>query len=428
MIFEIIFFTIILLSIFIYWNIKLTKEVKNKELAKKQLKENQEKLQTLFDIAPVLLNSFDNEGKITYWNQECEKIFGWSFEEIKNHPAPIKLFYPDPQDQEKLIESFNKRNYNKYEEWYPKTKEGKTLITMWANVKLPTDEIINIGYDITNQRQNELALKEKTEQLRIAKNKLEMLNNSLEEKIKEEVSKNTKQQVVLMHQSKLAQMGEMIENIAHQWRQPLAQINSSVLLVDIALAKNNIDDTMIEEKLLEIESLTAYMSKTIDDFKNFFNPDKQKSIFDLEDAIEKSLDIVKGSINTHRVAVEIDIDRELKCHCYLDELQQVILTLLNNAIDALILKAIESPKIYIKAYKEDENILIDIQDNADGIPEDIIDKVFEPYFTTKHKTQGTGLGLYMAKMIIESGLEGTLNVENKLEGACFIIQIPQGRV
>jgi len=170
------------------------------------------------------------------------------------------------------------------------------------------------------------------------------------------------------------------------------------------------------------------MSKTIDDFKNFFNPDKQKSVFAVEDAIEKSLDIVKGSVSTHRISIDIDIDKELKCHCYLDELQQVILTLLNNAIDALSLKNIKEPKISIKSYKEDKNIFIDIQDNAGGIPEDIIDKVFEPYFTTKHKTQGTGLGLYMAKMIIESGLEGTLNVENKLEGACFIIQIPQGRV
>ena len=105
-----------------------------------------------------------------------------------------------------------------------------------------------------------------------------------------------------------------------------------------------------------------------------------------------------------------------------------ILTLLNNAIDALILKAIESPKIHIKAHKEDVSIFIDIQDNAGGIPENIIDKIFEPYFTTKHKTQGTGLGLYMAKMIIESGLEGTLSVENRLEGACFTIQVPQGRV
>ncbi|MCD4756668.1 MAG: ABC transporter substrate-binding protein, partial [Arcobacteraceae bacterium] len=416
---QVTFFTFVLISIFIYWNLKLKEEIKSKELAQKQLQESEEKFRTLFDIAPVLLNSFDKNGQIVLWNKECQRVFGWSKKELIVSKKPIALFYPDPKSQQKLIDSLSKPDHSSYKLWYPKTKNGETLTTMWANITLPNGDIIHIGYDITQQQKDTLLIEEKTEQLRIAKNKLEELNNSLEKKIKQEIEKNTKQQVVLMHQSKLAQMGEMIENIAHQWRQPLAQINSSVLLVDIALAKNNIDDTMIEEKLLEIESLTAYMSKTIDDFKNFFNPDKQKSIFDLEDAIEKSLDIVKGSINTHRVAVEIDIDKELKCHCYLDELQQVILTLLNNAIDALILKAIESPKIHIKAHKEDVSIFIDIQDNAGGIPENIIDKIFEPYFTTKHKTQGTGLGLYMAKMIIESGLEGTLSVENRLEGACF---------
>ncbi len=423
---QIIFLGFVLVSIFIYWNFKLKEEIKNKELAQKQLKENQKKLQTLFDIAPVLLDSFDNQGRVTYWNQECEKIFGWSFEEIKNHPAPIKLFYPDPQDQEKLIESFNKRNYNKYEEWHPKTKEGKTLITMWANVKLPTDEIINIGYDITNQRQNELALKEKTEQLTLAKKQLEDLNNSLEERIKTEIDKNIKNQVILMHQSKLAQMGEMIENIAHQWRQPLAQINSSVLIVDAYLQKNKCFDTTIEKKLLEIESLTAYMSKTIDDFKNFFNPDKQKTKFKVKNAIEKSYNILKGSLVSKEIRTITTIDPKLECYGYLDELQQVILALLNNAIDALVLMNIESPLITVESYELEGYIYINIEDNASGIKKEIMNKIFEPYFTTKHKSQGTGLGLYMSKMIIEEGLGGNLNVTNGAKGALFTIQIPKG--
>ncbi len=271
-------------------------------------------------------------------------------------------------------------------------------------------------------------LQKTSQQLTITKEELEELNNSLEKRIEQEIEKNTKQQVVLMHQSKLVQMGEMIENIAHQWRQPLAQINSSVLLIDMALEKYNNDDTTIEEKLTEIESLTAYMSKTIDDFKNFFNPDKQKTIFTIEDSIEKSLDIVKGSLSTHLITIDKNIDKNLQCHSYSDELQQVILTLLNNAIDAIITKSIKNPKISINAYLQKNNILIDIQDNALGIDNEILDKIFEPYFTTKHKTQGTGLGLYMAKMIIESGLEGTLDVENRLDGACFTIKLPQGSI
>ena len=271
-------------------------------------------------------------------------------------------------------------------------------------------------------------LQKTSQELIVAKEELEELNNSLELRIESEIDKNMKQQVIIMHQSKLVQMGEMLENIAHQWRQPLAQINSSVLLVDAALVKNNIENSMIDEKLLEIESITAYMSKTIDDFRNFFNPDKQKTTFTIEDGVLKSYDIVKGVIGKHQIIVDINIDAKLKCHGYLNELQQVLLTLLNNAIDALSFKNIASPKIYIRAYEKDANIMIEVQDNALGINDAIIDKIFEPYFTTKHKTQGTGLGLYMAKMIIESGLEGTLHVENKSDGACFTIEIPQGNV
>ena len=271
-------------------------------------------------------------------------------------------------------------------------------------------------------------LQKTSQELIVAKEELEELNNSLELRIESEIDKNTKQQVIIMHQSKLVQMGEMLENIAHQWRQPLAQINSSVLLVDAALVKNKIGNSMIDEKLLEIESITAYMSKTIDDFRNFFNPDKQKTTFTIEDAVLKSYDIVKGVIGKNQIIVDINIDAKLKCHGYLNELQQVLLTLLNNAIDALVFKNIASPKIYIRAYEKDANIRVEVQDNAQGIDDAIIDKIFDPYFTTKYKTQGTGLGLYMAKMIIESGLEGTLHVENKYDGACFTIEIPQGSV
>ncbi|MGB3751378.1 MAG: ATP-binding protein, partial [Arcobacteraceae bacterium] len=271
-------------------------------------------------------------------------------------------------------------------------------------------------------------LKKTSEELSVAKEELEALNNSLEEKITAEIEKNTKQQLILMQQNKLVQMGEMIENIAHQWRQPLAQINSSVLLVDTALAQDNITNVMVEEKLLEIESLTAYMSKTIDDFKNFFDANKQKTYFGIEEAISKSYTIVKGRIISNHISIVKDIDENLHCFSYLEELQQLILTLLNNAIDALQTSKIKEPEIKIKAYLQEKNIIIKIEDNGLGIDSEIITKIFEPYFTTKHKSQGTGLGLYMAKMIVESALNGTLTVYNNEHGVTFTISVPQGEV
>jgi PAS domain S-box-containing protein len=424
---EILLLGIIIVVIFIYWNLKLKEEIRNKELIRKQLEQSEERFRTLFDIAPILLDSFDKDVKVVLWNKECEKIFGWSFEEITKVENPLDLFYPDPLVQKKIFDAFNDNSENVYKEWHPKTKDGKEIITKWANIKLPNDELIHIGYDITQERKNKKIVHEKTEQLNIAKQQLEELNCSLEKRIKEEISKSTKQQMMLMHQSKLAQMGEMIENIAHQWRQPLAQVNSAVLLIDMSLNKNKIKDSMIESKLTEIESLTAYMSKTIDDFKNFFSPNKQKNIFTIKSAIQKAVDIVNGLVHLHYIQVTINIEEDLKCYSYIEELQQVILIILNNAIDILVLKKIETPKIVITAWKEEDNIIINIEDNALGIDSNYLDKIFEPYFTTKLKSQGTGLGLYMAKMIIENGLFGFLTVENKSNGACFTIKIPEGK-
>ncbi len=423
---EILFFGISIIVLFIYWNLKLKDEIRNKEIIQKKLKQSEEKFRTLFDIAPILLDAFDDDRKVILWNKECEKVFGWSLEEIQKEKNPISLLYPDTLIQKEIFEDFQNNDGNIYKEWHPLTKDGKQIITRWANIKLPNNELIHIGYDITQQRKNEKIVEEKTLELKIAKQQLEELNSSLENRIESEINKNTKQQIILMHQSKLAQMGEMIENIVHQWRQPLAQINSLVLLIDMELNKNKFTNSILENKLGEIEVLTAYMSKTIDDFKNFFSPNKQKNIFEIENAIQKALDIVRGVVHLYHIKTTINIGKDLKCYSYLEELQQVILTILNNAIEALILKKIPSGEISIDVYKQDNNIVINIQDNALGINIKHLDKIFEPYFTTKRKAQGTGLGLYMAKMIIENGLLGTLNVENKLNGACFTIKIPQG--
>lgn len=413
LIIQIIFLGLVLIGIFIYWNLKL--------------KESEEKFRTLFDIAPIFLNSFDKNGKITLWNKECEKIFGWTYDEIKKEKEPLSLFYDDPIICDKVLKSFKAIN-SIFEEWHPKTKDGKILTVKWANVKLPNGEIIHIGVDITQQRKYEISIQEKALELKLAKLELEDLNSSLEKRITTEIEKNTKQQLMIMQQNKLVQMGEMIKNIAHQWRQPLAQINSSIILIDAMLDKYNFKDSIVENKLTEIESLTSYMSKTINDFRNFFNPNKKKINFKVEEAIQKASDVLKGLIHTHYIEMEINIEKNLIINSYLGELQQVVLIILNNAIDALIIANIQNPKIIVESYTNNENIIINIEDNALGINSDILDKIFEPYFTTKYKAQGTGLGLYIAKMIVENSLLGTLNVENRVNGACFIIKIPKGKV
>ncbi|MDK2045990.1 PAS domain-containing sensor histidine kinase [Aliarcobacter butzleri] len=410
---EIILLVLTLIGTFIYWNLRL--------------KESEAKFRTLFDIAPVFLNSFDKNGKIILWNKECEKAFGWTFDEIKNKKDSLSLFYDDPKVYEDVMKSFENIS-DSFEEWHPKTKNGETLIVKWANIKLPNGEIINIGLDITQQRNYEISIREKALELKVAKSQLENLNSSLEKRIEDEIKKNTKQQHMIMQQNKLAQMGEMIENIAHQWRQPLAQINSSIILIDAMLEKHNFKDTLVENKLTEIESLTSYMSKTISDFKNFFNPNKKKTIFNVEDAIQKANDVLKGLMSSHHIQIEMNIEKDLRINSYLGELQQVILIIINNSIDAFIHMNIHFPKILINAYTDNESLVIHIEDNALGINSDLLDKIFEPYFTTKYKAQGTGLGLYIAKLVVENSLLGFLSVENKQNGACFTIKIPKGEI
>ena len=248
-------------------------------------------------------------------------------------------------------------------------------------------------------------------------------NKELKKLVEEELRKSRDKDKMLFHQNKLAAMGEMLENIAHQWRQPLSQINSSVLLIDDILYENSFKNRDVEERLLEIESLTKYLSNTINDFKNFFAQDKEKKSFLLREMAEKSIYIVERSLKENNIEVVVDAKEEFKYNGYENELQQVMVVILNNAKDALVSRNKVMAKITINIELEDEFYIIKICDNAGGMTQKIRERIFEPYFTTKHKSQGTGLGLYMSKKIIEDSLGGFLSVENTPEGACFEIKL-----
>ena len=219
-------------------------------------------------------------------------------------------------------------------------------------------------------------------------------------------------------------MGEMIEHIAHQWRQPLSQVNSAVLVVDALLERHGLEDTQIEFKLSEIESLTKYMSMTINDFKNFFVEEKQKFFFRLKDVINYVVDIAWFSLNNKDISLSVHVDDNINMRNYANELQQVILVLINNARDVLEIEQVEDPEIMIDVESSTHHVTIKVSDNAGGIDESILDKVFDPYFTTKQATNGTGLGLYISKMIIEESMEGSLSVKNSDKGAEFSIVLP----
>ena len=238
-------------------------------------------------------------------------------------------------------------------------------------------------------------------------------------------------QNILYQQSKMASMGEMIGNIAHQWRQPLSTITAAATGTLLSKELGVLEDIILEDSLKRINKSAQYLSKTIDDFRNFFNPQKVKNEFLLADTFSNTLELISAQFNSQNITILRDIE-EMKINTYENELIQVLINILNNARDELKDKKLTKKLIFINAYKDERNAIITIKDNAGGIPTENINKIFEPYFTTKYKSQGTGIGLYMSEEIIVRHIKGKIEVENvdfifeekKYTGALFKIKIP----
>jgi signal transduction histidine kinase len=246
------------------------------------------------------------------------------------------------------------------------------------------------------------------------------LNKTLDIKVKRAVEKNKEQEQILMQKSKFIAMGEMISLIAHQWRQPISELNAIILNIKIHYNLDKLDKNMLDKKTKDIENLLNYMSNTIDDFRTFFKPDKTKEKFYLSDSCQRVTDIASSMLNEHNISLIKNIDQDLSIHNYQNEFEQVVLNIITNAKDALLCDNIINPEIKIYLYKTDK-IYLEISDNAKGIAPNIIDKIFEPYFTTKEESDGTGIGLYMSKLIIEENMGGELNVRSSSNGTYFII-------
>lgn len=262
------------------------------------------------------------------------------------------------------------------------------------------------------------------------------LSNLLTETLKEleeEIEKNREKERFVFDQAKKAQMGEMLSMIAHQWRQPLASINTLLLNVNnkikinhFKLDKNENTNIFLDFLFKKSDKLfyyTEYLSSTIDDFRDFFKSDKGKKQVSIIQPIKNSLELMKGAFLDSNIEIIKDFKIMDNVFIYHNEIMQVILNILRNSKDNFIEKNIQNRQVKIVTDKVNNNYIIKISDNGGGIPENIIDKIFEPYFSTKNEKNGTGLGLYMSKMIVEKHHNGKLSVKNLEQGACFEINI-----
>ncbi|RBQ26407.1 MULTISPECIES: sensor histidine kinase [Arcobacteraceae] len=257
------------------------------------------------------------------------------------------------------------------------------------------------------------------------KNEISVINNSaykMIKKIEEEVEKRILYEKDIMQKTRLAYMGEMLDNIAHQWRQPLMKINAILLNMDRNIELKNYDEKYLKDRLYDISNTVYFMSNTIETFREFLNPNKTKKEFEISESIKKSFKVLNTYLKDININIDID-KKEIFINQIESEFMQVIISILSNAIDIFEQRDIREKELYINIYEDERNIFIDIQDNAGGIENENLDKLFDPYFTTKHKIGGTGMGLYISKIIMMNSFNGDIKVDNSSLGAKFILNI-----
>ncbi|WP_419764481.1 MAG: cache domain-containing protein [Arcobacter sp.] len=252
---------------------------------------------------------------------------------------------------------------------------------------------------------------------------LEDMNKNLEIKVEVAIEEAKKKDRAMLHQSRLARMGTMLSMIAHQWRQPLSEVAGILMELETASKFKEADDKMIKESVKESNRLIQFMSYTIDDFRNFFKPDKKKVHFYIEDSCLEAISLIAASIKSYNITLTADIKCNYEIYGYKGEFAQVLLNLMSNAKDILVQREIENPKIDLEVDYIDGYSIVRVIDNAKGVEKEFLEQIFEPYFTTKSSAKGTGLGLYMSKMIIEKNMGGELSVENTKDGASFKVKI-----
>ncbi|MBN2781985.1 MAG: HAMP domain-containing histidine kinase, partial [Campylobacterales bacterium] len=300
-------------------------------------------------------------------------------------------------------------------------------ILRFKNVLIISTIIISILlfliiYYLLNQKERlELEVKNKTKKLQDSQNSLKQLNKTLIERVDENVKELRKKDHLLLEQSKLAQMGEMLNMIAHQWRQPLNALSAST----INLSLQNDFETLTKESIEEISSYiqkeAQKMSKTIDDFMEF-NKSEENKKFNLNSAIDNTKEIVLPQLKNRSIELITQVDNDISVFHNEKALEHVLLNLITNARDAFDEnKTIENKWIKIYSQIDEDKVMLKIEDNAGGIPQEIITKVFNPYFTTKEQGKGTGIGLYMSKQMIEAIDGSSIQVENSTDGAIFTI-------
>lgn len=412
-------------------NEQLRSEIEERRHAQEKLRNSEEKYSSLFQTSTEPIIIIEESGIILDANNSVERQLGFTHEELTD--KKISHIIPDFELDE-TMPSLIKEGRQRFEkELYRKNGDK-------FDAEISTNSFTAADTKLIQIIIRDITVSKKTQQILAQKKK------DLEKRVQEEIAHNHIQEQMLMQQSKLAAMGQMINAIAHQWRQPLTTIGLYVQDVEDAFEYGELNMDYIKQFRDNSMEQVAYMSKTIDDFRNFFKPDKEKEIFDLSEIMREVLSLINPQLINNNIELQIfykDIPVHIKggamnmpaeaknvtSYGYPNEFKQVLLNLIANARDAIIesRNGIEDEQglIRIIMQPEEDIIRITIEDNGCGIPDDIKERIFEPYFSTKEEGQGVGIGLYMSKIIIENNMEGRIYASHRDKGTSFTIELKQ---
>jgi len=414
---EVVTISLFIILIIMLWNRRLLAEINYRKQIEESLRISESSFRSLLKHSPDPAWLIDENNEFVETNIAAIECLGYdNVEDVTCHPSALSpKFQPDGRTSieasNQYIEKAKAGEIQRFE-WIHLTSNGRELpveVTLSPSNFKGKDIVFCSWRDISKRKYHEKHLKK--------------LSEELDHRVKFEVEKNKQKDTLLLEQNKSAAMGEMIGNIAHQWRQPLNSLSLILHDLEDAYTHNECDGNYLNRAVNEASGLINHMSQTIDNFRNFFKTSNKPSLFSLKDIIIDCTNIVQASIDYEQIKLSVACPNKLpQVMGYQHELAEVILSLLGNAREAIMENKTDNAFITISVEVMEQDLIVMVKDNGGGIAEDIMPKIFNPYFTSK--MHGTGMGLYMSRIIMNKHINGQINVTNITHGACFELIIP----
>lgn len=405
--------------------------------------------QAIFENSVLGITITDEDGKILQANNRWLEMMGYKRKEVINENI-MKFIAEDNRNADVgLIDKLMEDRVGSYdiERKYLRS-DGKVFWARLFMTILDSEKKIKLGMiqDITNEKLEKEVLERSEKRFRnIVKEvaseisitdidektnskmalQIEKINIELENMFKKELEENRRKEAFIIYQARLAAMGEMIGNIAHQWRQPLNNLGLIIANIEDAYHYDELDDEYLNHSVGKCKKLIQKMSDTIDDFRDFFNPNSVKSNFSIRDSILSTLDLLEENLRFNSINVEFEYSEDLIGYGYSNQYLQSVFNIIKNSIDSLSITDRDNKTISISLSQDDNMATVDFKDNGIGFSKDIKEKIFDIYFTTKEGSKGTGLGLHITKTTIENNMNGSVEIIDTKIGANIRVSIPK---